>query len=209
MRKKQRHRFWWILLTILAFIAILWGYLEWQVKPIMEKYGIKSAQAKVTQVINEEVTACLADTAQAAWIRLERDAQGGISLLEVNSQQVNNLKLAVTEAVLHQLEAEDVCDFSVPLGTLLAPEIFTSKGPMLSLDVGLDSVVSTDIATSWQGAGINQTAHRVTLRVQVDMVLALSFDQHIETSVVTDYLVTETVLVGKVPEAYGQWATTK
>ncbi|MBQ2780047.1 MAG: hypothetical protein IJF42_00625 [Clostridia bacterium] len=209
MKKRRKRRFLWILFALLALIIALWAYIECQVKPIMEKYGVKSAQAKVTQLVNAEVTTCLANTAQAAWIRLERDEQGDIMLLEVNSQQVNSLKLAVTEAVLRKLDTEDVCDFSVPLGTLLAPEIFTSKGPMLSLDVGLDSVVSTDIATSWQGAGINQTAHRVTLRVQVDMVLALSFDQHIETSVVTDYLVTETVLVGKVPEAYGQWATAK
>lgn len=209
MRRKRKRRFLWVLVALLALIVALWGYIECQVKPIMEKYGVKSAQAKVTQLVNEEVTACLANAAQAAWIRLERDEQGNIALLEVNSQQANSLKLAVTEAVLHKLDTEDVCDFSVPLGTLLAPEIFTSKGPMLSLDVGLDSTVSTDMATSWQGAGINQTAHRVTLRVQVDMVLALSFDQHIETSVVTEYLVTETVLVGKVPDAYGQWEAAK
>ena len=206
MKRRRKRRWVWILAAVLTLILAVWIFIEAQIKPIMEKYGVKSAQNLVTQVINEEMTACLAAAPSTAWVRLERDEQGGTALLEVNARQVNGLKLSVTNAVLGRLDAEDVCDFSVPLGTLLAPEVFTSKGPMLSLDVGMDCVVSAEIVTEWQEAGINQTAHRLKMRVQVNMVLALSFDEHIETSVVSEYLVAETVLVGKVPEAFGQWS---
>jgi sporulation protein YunB len=207
--KRRRKRRWLCVLSVISLLVLgFWIFVEAQIKPIMKKYGVKSAQSLVTQVINEEMTNCLAASPSAEWVRLERDGQGDVALLEVNAQQVNGLKLSVIGAVLERLEGEDVCDFGVPLGTLIMPEVFTSKGPILSLDVGLDSTVSAELFTEWQGAGINQTVHRLKMRVQVDMVLALSFDEHIETTVVSEYLVAETVLVGKVPEtAFGQWTS--
>lgn len=212
MRHRRRHR-WskrryigWIWLIPLLLAVLFWWQIERQLQPIVESYSENGAKTLATQAVNEAVTAALADpTLTTGLIQLQKNDSGEVSLLETDSGQANTLKLAVTEAVLTRLETADIHTLSVPLGTLMGSDLLSGRGPKLPIKVSVEPAVTTDLIGSWRAAGINQTAHTLRLSVKVDMVLAISGSRQVTQTVICEYLVTETILVGKVPEAYGSW----
>lgn len=194
------------LLFPLLLAAALWWHIEQQLHPIMDSYSENGAKTLATQAVNEAVTATLSDpTLTTELIQLQKNDSGEVSLLEIDAGQANALKLAVTKAVLARLETADIHRLSVPLGTLLGSDLLSGRGPKIPLAVSVNPAVTTNLNGEWRAAGINQTAHTLRLAVQVDMVLAISGSRQVTQSVTCDYLVTETILVGKVPDAYGNW----
>ena len=211
MRRRRRCRtptpaVWVLLLLPLLLAGAFWWRIEQQLHPIVDSYSENGAKTLATQAVNEAVTATLSDPAlTAGLIRLQKNDSGEVSLLEIDAGQANALKLAVTEAVLTRLETADIHSLSVPLGTLLGSDLLSGRGPKLPIKVSVDPAVTTNLNGDWRAAGINQTAHTLRLAVQVDMVLAISGSRQVTQTVTCDYLVTETILVGKVPDAYGSW----
>ena len=59
--------------------------------------------------------------------------------------------------------------------------------------------VSAEFDSQFSSAGLNQTIHRIWLRIEVPLRVVLPGGQ-IETMVSSDYCVAETVIVGQVPD---------
>ena len=61
--------------------------------------------------------------------------------------------------------------------------------------------IETDISTNFKSTGINQTLHRINLKIKVDVNINVGTLYQTET-VETEILLAETVLVGNVPDMY-------
>ena len=61
--------------------------------------------------------------------------------------------------------------------------------------------IETDITSSFKSAGINQTLHRINLKIKVDVNINVGTLYQTET-VETEILLAETVMLGNVPEMY-------
>ena len=59
----------------------------------------------------------------------------------------------------------------------------------------------TDYKNELISAGINQTRHQIKLEVVVDIDILVPWDT-MSTQVVSEALIAETIIVGKVPETY-------
>ena len=201
--RRQKRRWWWLLLLPPLLAVVLWWQIERQLQPIVLRYSENGAKTLATQAVNEAVTAQLADpTLTAGLIQLQRDTSGNVSLLEIDAQRANTLKLAITDTVLAHLKSADMQTVSVPLGTLIGSDLFSGRGTRIPIQVSVNHAVTTDLKGDWRAAGINQTAHSLRLVVQVEMVLAISGSRQVTQTVTCEYLVTETILVGKVPDTY-------
>ena len=67
--------------------------------------------------------------------------------------------------------------------------------------------LSFDLLKLLTDAGINQTRHRILLVMRVDMSLFMPW-RVVSTSVETEILISETVIVGDVPKSYLNWENT-
>ena len=127
-------------------------------------------------------------------------ADGKAVSLRADAAKLNALRLAVGEAVADELAERPAASVKMSLGSL-AGELFAGRG--ITVTVRLDSVgtVDVDFESEFLSAGINQTLHRITMKVVVTFTL-LAATYRVDTQSTCAFNLAETVIVGGVPENY-------
>lgn len=136
-------------------------------------------------------------------VYFEKDLEGRITALKTNMTEVNRLKTAILNLINDEILALDTTDITIPLGSLILPEIFSGRGP--GIPVQILSIRNSDAAfqSYFSEAGINQTLQQLTMEVSVDVsVLALGKAESFTVS--SQVVVAETIIVGQVPNTFLQ-----
>lgn len=136
-------------------------------------------------------------------VYFEKDLDGRITALKTNMSEVNRLKTDILNIINDEILALDTSDLGIPLGSLFLPEFLSGKGP--AIPVHILSIRNSDATFSshFSQAGINQTLHKLTMEVSVD-VAVLVLGRTESFTVTSEVVVAETVIVGAVPETYLQ-----
>ncbi len=172
-------------------------------RPAVTTLASVEVEQNVTTIVNEAVTATMADqgTAYTELVSVERDGAGRVSLLAVNSVKLNHLRALILQRVLEQVEGLDAQELGVPLGALTGFSTASDWGPVLPVGVLTAAVPRAEFSNHFTTQGINQTLHQILLDVTVEVTLLIPGGP-VDTSVSTQVCVAETLLVGEVPETY-------
>ena len=136
-------------------------------------------------------------------VYFEKDLNGRITALKTNMSEINRLKTDILRIINDEILALDASDLGIPLGSLLLPELFSGKGPVIPVHIlsirNSDAMFDSDFSQ----AGINQTLHKLTMLVSVD-VAVLVLGQTSSFTINSEVVVAETVIVGEVPDTFLQ-----
>lgn len=130
-------------------------------------------------------------------INIERSQSGEIQAMNTNMAAVNRLKSEI--AVCIQKQIDKIEDVSVKFPS----NGFFGFGGGINIPVKLISVgtLETDLNSSFEAAGINQTRIYITITVKTGGKLLLAGEGR-SVTVKTQVPVAQTVIVGDVPSAY-------
>ena len=183
-------------------LLVIW-LLDAALRPAVTTLATVQAQNKITGIVNDAVTATLADqgVAYADLVTVERDESGKVSLLAVDSVKLNTLRTQILQEVLEQVEGLDAQELGVPLGSLTGFATASDWGPTLPVGVLTAAVPRAEFSNQFTAQGINQTLHQIMLDITVDVTLLIPGGRA-ETSVTAQVCVAETLLVGEVPDTY-------
>ena len=136
-------------------------------------------------------------------VYFEKDLNGRITALKTNMSEVNRLKTDILNIINDEILALDTSDIGIPLGSLFLPEFLSGKGP--AIPVHILSIRNSDatFVSDFSQAGINQTLHKLTMTVSVD-VAVLVLGETSSFTINSEVVVAETVIVGDVPETFLQ-----
>lgn len=136
-------------------------------------------------------------------VYFEKDLDGRITALKTNMSEINRLKTDILNLINDEILALDASDIGIPLGSLFLPELFSGKGP--AIPVHILSIRNSDatFTSAFSQAGINQTLHKLTMIVSVD-VAVLVLGQTSSFTINSEVVVAETVIVGEVPSTFLQ-----
>ena len=197
MKRRRRRRIWLALpLLVLAALVLAWRSLL----PAIEDLAAAEATDEASDLIAEAITAQmeLEDISYDDLIVLERDAGGRILALRTDMNQLGRLRNETLAIINERILDEGETELGVPLGSILLPALFSGKGPRLPVRVLTVSNSDAEFHSSFQAAGINQTMHRITMEVAMNVTLltpAGTQTLRVDSGVV----VAETVLIGQVP----------
>ena len=203
-RAERRRR-----LLLLRTVALLTGLVvllaigDSHFRPLIKSYGMTQAKLVATQVVNEAVAKVLQGEGvqYADLVKVDKDKAGDIISIESDVLKINSLKAEVTSAISEELRTNERMTVHIPLGTLLGWEIFTGRGPKIPIHISINGAVLTTMSSAFQSAGINQTNHQIMMSVQVLLHAAIpGYDS--TATVDTNFIIAETVLVGKVPDSF-------
>jgi sporulation protein YunB len=136
-------------------------------------------------------------------VYFEKDLDGRITALKTNMTEVNRLKTAILNLVNDEILALDTSDISIPIGSLVFPELLSGRGPGIPVQIIAIRNSDGSFESHFSQAGINQTLHQITMEVLVDVsVLVLGRTE--EFTVSSHVVIAETVIVGHVPDTYFQ-----
>ena len=129
---------------------------------------------------------------------------GTVRSIQCNAAAVNAVKVQFLNCLQHEIEKNGQnLTVSVPLGTLLGSEYTLGMGPKLHFKVQFSTTVHAALKSEFLNAGVNNTLHRISMAVSGEIYILIPWSR-CEKTVTTDYLLSETVIAGTVPEAYTQ-----
>ncbi len=192
-----------LLLVMVAALCIGLVRLDARVMPLVQRYVKTQAEWFLTKAVNEAVTATFAEEKPTYndLVTLTTDADNSVTSLAANTTAVNLLKSCVSLAILEKVNTKERITVAIPLGTLVGSHYFTGRGPLVRIPIGVSGSVLTDIKSEFVSAGINQTRHRLILEVKSNLFTAVP-TAHTSVSVDSSFIITESILLGKIPDAY-------
>lgn len=199
-------------LKLIAASVILLGlflFVEAEFRPMIETVNAYECHKVISRIINGAVLAELdrigAD--YSSLVTLSENGDGEVTSVQSNIVNINRLKTNVAECVENELEQFSGMDIQIPIGTLLGVELLHGRGFNVGMKVVPIGYAETNIISEFTQAGINQTLHRMIIEVTVDVdALIPGFKSRV--TVKTSVVAAETVIVGRVPDAYTHVVTT-
>lgn len=135
-------------------------------------------------------------------ISLETSEDGQISAVIPDVSAMNRLKSALAVSVTETLNQMENTTVFVPAGTLSGIDVLANFGPRLSISMFPYGKALVDIESRFSDAGINQTRHQMLLTVDLEVSLLLPDTHSVNAKIKTRVPLSETVVVGSVPNSY-------
>jgi len=190
-------------MAALVLLSILIFLLDCRLRPLIKTLTETRARQISTVAINEAIAEMMeqADGQYRELVYVETSGAGKVNTVKTDISAVNHLKAQATTRILDKFKEKTVREMKVPVGTLLGNDFLRERGPKLPFLVELKGNVNTGIFSDLADAGINQTIHKIMLKVSTE-VYAVIPSCHVTTTVETEFCIAETVIVGEVPDSY-------
>ncbi|MBE6974956.1 MAG: sporulation protein YunB [Ruminococcaceae bacterium] len=200
MRNFRRALIRWLCL-ILTVSLVLLGLFRSRYTDTICTLAQTQVQNATSDLINDAIDKQIA-SGQIQYDRIvyfEKDLDGRITALKTNMSEVNRLKTAILNIINDEILAMDTSALGIPLGNLILPEFLSDRGP--EIPVHILSIRNSDGAftSAFSEAGINQTLHKLTMEVSVDVAI-LVLGKTLSFTVASQVVVAETIIVGRVPD---------
>lgn len=132
---------------------------------------------------------------------------GTVQAIETDSFKINKIKSEVTKAVQKEIAKVYDNEIDIPIGAFTNVTILSNFGPCIKLTFNLTGSFSSEIASSFEQAGINQTVHHIRLLL-TSKIMTTSLDYSGNITFTTDFEIAQSVIVGNIPSTYGNYYKT-
>lgn len=129
------------------------------------------------------------------------DEQGHVTMLRADTMRMNELaaKTALqAEAELNSIKNQFV---NIPLGAALGIRSLSGFGPRMSMQILPIGAVHASFDTAFEAAGINQTRHRIFLKLRATVSLIIPTGSQL-VEVESTMPIAESIIVGSVPDSF-------
>lgn len=193
-------------LKLIAVAAILIGvfiFIEASFRPLIEKVNSIECHKAVSDIINRVVLEELVNSGAdySTLVTLSTNSGGEVTSVQSNIVNINRLKTTVSDRVEKEIARLSGLEIKIPIGTLSGMKLLHGKGFNVGMTVKPIGYAKTAIISEFSEAGLNQTLHRIVIEItaEVDAIIP-GFETRVE--VTSTIIAAETVIVGKVPDAY-------
>lgn len=199
---KSRLRLASLLMVFVVLIAITLE-CDRRLRVVINNYSLSKAKILSNSVINQTVYDYLEkkDISYTDIIKINTDSEGNVNSVEFDTVEITKIKSGIISLVQNNINKNETIKMSVPVGTLTGNQFLNNKGPTIDIDMKISSAVFSKISSSFISAGINQTLHRITLSVSTNVYFVMPWYRS-SGDFQTEYVLAETIIVGRVPDAY-------
>ena len=189
-----------MIILILSLLSMFFlTFADLRLKPVVINAARSRARLFASDVISRSVDAAVAESA-GNFINVIY-GEDGISAIETNVTGISRLRADSILNIRGEISDIDRMTLDIPLGNLAGGMLLTGRGFPVRIKLVPIGDVSGEIYSEFSETGINQTLHRIYLRVRVSMNMIVASDT-VRLELADDILVAETVIVGRVPDAY-------
>ena len=167
--------------------------------PAVIKIAEIMANSQTLNIINEESIKILNDDFKYdEMVKIEKDSEGNIILIQADTSKLNNIAAELSTNCNNAFKDMDNATIKVPLGWMSDRSIFYNLGPSIKVNIQPVGNIATSYESKFESAGINQTRHKIYLKVKAKVRAVVPF-QNKEIDVYCEIPVAETIIVGKIP----------
>ena len=199
-KKPLRRKLLLILVAAITLLALLYAFINAQLTPALAKMAETRVQAEATQAMYTAVLSCLNDGSSAQFVDIKQ-TQEQVYYIGVNNGALNRFAANCAAAAQKELKEIGKQGMDLPVGTAIGVPLLSGMGPVLRMTFSPEGAIQTGFSTEFRTAGINQTLHRILLKLTARVVVILPGSARVCT-VELQMPVAENIIVGKVPNTY-------
>ena len=187
-----------LLVALLLFLAAASLYL----KDVSTAIAVSDASDAVTVSINNAIADIMRDGDYSAdyFVSFEKSGAGEITAISSNMARINALSAKILDRIVGATDTH-MLTVNIPVGNLTGVSILMGRGPKVPVKIITMTSSRVEFNNSIVTAGINQTKHQINLEVIVDIDILVPWGTE-STQVVTEVLIADTIVVGRVPDTY-------
>ncbi|MEG0570737.1 MAG: sporulation protein YunB [Oscillospiraceae bacterium] len=192
------------LLFVSSIIILI--FLDINIRPVIKKVANNQGKVITTGFIDKAILQTLSDEqiSYEELVIVSRNSENEIIGVEANMSSINMLKAKLSQQINNNFTDLLSFTYNIPIGTLLGSDYFVGRGPSIEFKISPTGFVQTNFASRFSSVGINQTMHQIMLEIQVQICTLLPFQQCVST-LKTEYLIAQTIIIGKVPNYYSNF----
>ena len=201
-RNKKSYKF--VFITFLLMVVFIVGYT----------YYNKVICDQIFKICGDYAYSCSSDCVNSAvllslngnieyddFIKIEKNSNDEITLITTNSYKVNSLNRQVSNSTSVLLKEKLSKGVPIPSFAFSGISFLAGYGKIINLKTINTVSVVCDFLSTFKSVGINQTLHSLYIEVKSTIDIEVPFNNKREICI-TKILLSESVIVGKVPEIY-------
>lgn len=201
-KKRGKKRKFFSFFIVLFFISIPLLYTRFCIAETIgevcsdtcESYAYKSANAAIVSSLSSGIN-------YSDVVKIEKNSAGDITLIGIDPLKANYIGQEVSLKTRVNLESELSRGVPVPWLAFSGIKMLSGYGGSVLFKAITVASVKCELNGKFRSVGINQTLHSVYAQVVCKTKIEIPFSKKTEESV-TEVLIAESVIVGKVPEIY-------
>lgn len=199
LSRKRKLRF---MIVLVILIGIVVG-MNCKFTPVAQSVATGKAKYIMSDFINSSVVEDMenSDDIYSQITQVERNEKNEISAIYTDMKKINFLKSHIASLIQDKIVNFKEKTFWISLGTLSGFEILNGKGPKVPMKISIAGNVFTNFNNKFSNAGINQTIHQIYVNIHTKICVTIPGSTCTSESD-DEILVSETVIVGKVPRVY-------
>lgn len=199
---KGRHKRRSKLGLFLPLVLILIAAISWFLGDLATQMAVSDATDIVTKTVNDSINEVIGKGVYGFdyFITLEKDGEGNVTAISSDMTHINTLSTEILNSVIKSTD-NGIIKINIPAGNLSGLNLLLNKGPDIQVDIIMLTSSRVDFRNEMVSCGINQAKYQLVLEVAVDIDILVPWGTEKATTV-TEVIVADTVIVGKVPNTY-------
>lgn len=189
-----------ILFNISFFITF--KYIEKNFQPTVKALATSQSQTFIMSTIDEsveEIPDIFTNYSELCYIT--KNEKGEIISITTNTNIINKIKLNLSENIVERIKHSHLQNLGIPIGNLTNTYILSGRGPKIPIKILTSSSPEIHIESKFESAGVNQTKHKISIITNIKIQIILP-NETLHEQVSYEALLSETIIVGKVPDVY-------
>lgn len=202
-KKRRRRKVCIVFVSFTILFVLLLSYFFGVVNPIVLETTRASIFSLSTSAVSDAVYDVLSEEVVKYddIVSIEKDSEGNVSLISLDTIKLNLMARRFYQVAQVYLDDMGKQGVSIPLGTFTGIAFLSGIGPNVNLKLVPIGAMTSTFESKFVSAGINQTKHSLFIRLYASVSLLLpAYSSTVDS--VTEVLISENVVQGKVPQVY-------
>lgn len=187
-----------LMLLLVGFFV----YINKIVNPLILTTNQAYISQQTTLSINNAVTSTISQTnLYENLITISKNNEGNVTLIQANTQYINTLNATLINTIITNLVTVGDAGFGVPIGCFTGIKLLNALGPKITIKTTPIGTVKSNLISTFESAGINQTIHQIYIDILANVSILLPISNPI-ILVQSRVLLAESIIVGNIPQTY-------
>jgi sporulation protein YunB len=204
--KGKRGRLKRLLLFMVVLLIALLIFFDLNLKPIILSMAQAQARVMATNSLNTAVYELMREKiTYQDLVTVVKDNDGRVTMLQADTMRMTELGARAALLVQRNLNELSAADLRIPIGAVTGVRLLAGRGPGVHVNIIPMGSATIEFIDDFSTAGINQTRHRVYLRINATVRMVIPTASSVSDAS-TQVLLAESILVGQVPDTYANVA---
>lgn len=171
------------------------------INPMITTLSKDKAKSIATEISNARASEVMKRYEYEDLMTIYKDKNENITMIKANIVPINKIISDITLDIQRALDEEEKHNIYVRLGAFSGSKIFAGSGPKIPIQISTVGDILTEFKSEFISQGINQTIHRMYLKIDCTVIIVTPFDS-ISEMISNEVLLMENLIVGTVPSTY-------